>query len=366
MRIGRVPGIVCGVLLLVIGPAATPAPALGQEAPPLTLTLPPAPGKPDPELARISRPLVRLADSLRPALVQVRGRGRPAGPPDGGEAPDGRGPRRGIGSGFLVSPEGHVITNHHVVQGARGVEVRLHDGRRLAARVLGSDARTDLAVLKVDGVADLPVMRLGDSDALQVGELVMALGNPFGLEESVTLGIVSRKPARSSAAGPGFQFIQTDAAVNPGNSGGPLVNMAGEVVGVNSAATSRGSIGFAIPSRVVQAVAPVLAAQGKMTWGWLGVTISDIEEEPAAAPGAPLEGGALVREVRPDEPAARGGVKPGDVVVEVDGKPVREPRDLQQIVAGLAPGRAIPLAVLRDGRRETLTVQIGEAPSSIP
>lgn len=367
MRIGRVPVIVGCALFLIAGPAAPAVPAASEGAPPLTLTLPSAPGRPDPELARISQPLIRLAESLRPALVQVRGRGRPAAPPDGGEPPDGRGPRRGIGSGFLISPEGHVITNHHVVQGARSIEVRLHDGRRLAARVLGSDARTDLAVLKIDGVAGLPVMRLGDSDALQVGELVMALGNPFGLEESVTLGIVSRKPAGSSATGPGFQFIQTDAAVNPGNSGGPLVNMAGEVVGVNSAATSRGSIGFAIPSRVVQAVAPVLAAQGKMTWGWLGVTISDIEEEPAAAsPGAPLEGGVLVREVRPDEPAARGGVKPGDVVVEVDGKPVREPRDLQQIVAGLAPGRTIPLAVLRDGRRETLTVQIGEAPDAIP
>ncbi|MBI4390261.1 MAG: trypsin-like peptidase domain-containing protein [candidate division NC10 bacterium] len=368
MRIGRVPVIVCCILLLAAGPATAPLPAAGQEAPPLTLTLPAAPGQPDPELGRISQRLVRLAESLRPALVQVRARGRaPAAPPDGGEAPDGRGPRRGLGSGFIVSSEGHVLTNHHVVRGAQSVEVRLHDGKRLAARVLGSDARTDLAVLKIDGVSDLPVMRLGDSEALQVGELVMALGNPFGLEQSVTLGIVSRKPVQSGAAGPGFQFIQTDAEVNPGNSGGPLVNMAGEVVGVNSAATSRGSIGFAIPSRVVQAVAPVLAARGKMTWGWLGVTISDLEEEPtAAAPGAPLEGGALVREVRPDEPAARGGVKPGDVVVEVDGKPVREPRDLQQIVAGLPPGRTVPVAVRRDGRRETLTVQIGEAPDPTP
>jgi serine protease Do len=368
MRIGRVPVIVSCALLLAAGPAAVPLRAGAEEAAPLTLTLPAAPGQPDPELGRISQRLVRLAESLRPALVQVRARGRaPAAAPDGGEAPDGRGPRRGLGSGFLVSAEGHVLTNHHVVRGAQSVEVRLHDGRRLAARVLGSDARTDLAVLKIDGVSDLPVMRLGDSDGLHVGELVMALGNPFGLEQSVTLGIVSRKPARAGAAGPGFQFIQTDAEVNPGNSGGPLVNMAGEVVGVNSAATSRGSIGFAIPSRVVQAVAPVLAARGKMTWGWLGVTISDLEEEPAAAaPGAPLEGGALVREVRPDEPAARGGVKPGDVVVEVDGKPVREPRDLQQIVAALPPGRTVPVAVRRDGKRETLTVQIGEAPESMP
>jgi serine protease Do len=236
------------------------------------------------------------------------------------------------------------------------VHVRLHDGRRFTARVLGSDGRTDLAVLKIDGVGNLPVMRLGSSDALQVGELVMAVGNPFGLEESVSLGIVSRKPARAGVAGPGFQFIQTDAAVNPGNSGGPLVNMAGEVVGVNSAATSRGSIGFAVPSAVVHAVAPMLAAKGKMAWGWLGVAMGEPEGG---------ESGALVRSVRSGEPAARGGVKPGDLVIEVDGRPVREPRDLQQIVAGLAPGKTVPVGVLRDGRRETFSVEIGEAPEEV-
>jgi len=320
----------------------------------------------DPELARINQSLVRLADQLRPALLQVRRVGAPPESPHPGDGPEGRRPRRAIGSGFIVSSEGHVITNHHVVQGASTVEVRLHDRRRFTARMLGSDARTDLAVLKIDGAANLPVMRLGDSDALRVGELVMALGNPFGLEESVSLGIVSRKPARLGVAGPGFQFIQTDAAVNPGNSGGPLVNMAGEVVGVNSAATSRGSIGFAVPSRVVQAVAPVLAARGKMVWGWLGVSISDASEGGASAPsGVPPKAGALVQGVRPGEPAARGGVREGDIIVEVDSRPVNEARDLQQIVASLPPGRAVPVGVLRGGRRETLTVEIGEAPDEI-
>ena len=333
---------------------------------PLVFPPPPAPAAVDPELARLNRSLVRLADQLRPALVQVRRVG--GAPPESappGEGPEDRRPQRGIGSGFIVSPEGHVITNHHVVGGAAAVEVRLHDRRRFRARVLGSDARTDLAVLKIDGAANLPVMRLGDSDALQVGELVMALGNPFGLDESVSLGIVSRKPARAGAAGPGFQFIQTDAAVNPGNSGGPLVNMAGEVVGVNSAATSRGSIGFAIPSRVVRAVAPVLAANGRITWGWLGVSISDVGDGAAAAAGALPQAGALVRAVRPGEPAARAGMRPGDIVVEVNGQPVNEPRDLQQIVASLPPGKTVPLGVLREGRRETLAVQIGEAPDSV-
>jgi serine protease Do len=357
------------VLILVVAAVPLGRQARAAEGGGALLVFPPpaSAAQVEPELARLNQSLVRLADRLRPTLVQVRRVGDPPpGSPHPGDEPDGRQPRRGIGSGFIVSPEGHVITNQHVVRGASAVEVRLHDRRRFSARVMGADARTDLAVLKIDGAANLPVMRLGDSDALRVGELVMAVGNPFGLEESVSLGIVSRKASRAGAAGPGFQFIQTDAAVNPGNSGGPLVNMAGEVVGVNSAATSRGSIGFAIPSRVVQAVAPVLAAKGKMAWGWLGVSISDVELGAAAAAGGKApEAGALIRGVRPGEPAAKAGVKPGDIVVEVDGQPVNEPRDLQQIVGGLPPGKAVPVGVLRGGRREMLTVQIGEAPDEV-
>ncbi len=368
MRISRIPIIVAMVLFAAGASLSAPGLTAAQQGgAPLTLSVPRAPGQADPDLARISRSLARLADQLRPALVQVRRVGAPAllapAPPGPGRAPDRPRPRRGLGSGFIVSPEGHLITNHHVIRGASSVQVRLHDGRRFSARVLGSDARTDLAVLKIDGAGNLPVMRLGNSDAMQVGELVMALGNPFGLEESVSLGIVSRKPAGAGVAGPAFQFIQTDAAVNPGNSGGPLVNMAGEVVGVNSAATSRGSIGFAVPSAVVQAVAPVLAAKGKMAWGWLGVSMGEVGEGTGGAPAGPLpESGALIRSVRSGEPAARAGVKPGDIVVEVAGRPVHEPRDLQQIVAGLPPGRTVPVGVLRDGRRENLTVEIGEAP----
>jgi len=374
MRSWRLPLVIVLALALLVGAGPTAhrelwAAQAGPGGAPLALSLPAAPGQADPELARIGRSLARLVDRLRPAVVQVRrvGEAAPAPPPERGDQPEGRRPPRGIGSGFIVSPEGHVITNHHVVRGAATVQVRLQDGRRFAARVLGSDPRTDLAVVKMDGVAGLPVLSLGDSDTLQVGELVLALGNPFGLEQTVSLGIVSRKPARAGVAGPGFQFIQTDAAVNPGNSGGPLVNMAGEVVGVNSMATSRGSIGFAIPSRVVQGVAPALAAKGRMAWGWLGVTIGEVDEPaaPAAAPGAVPPAGALVNSVRGGEPAARGGVRAGDVVVEVDGQPVRTPRDLQQIVATLPPGKAVPVSVLRDGRRETLTVQVGEAPEEV-
>jgi serine protease Do len=352
--------------VIAVGFPLVAAPAAEQGAEPLSLTLPATPAQPDPELARFSRSLTRLADSLRPALVQVRRVGQgTTGPTDGEPGHDREPPRRGLGSGFIVSPQGHVVTNHHVVSGGGVVEVRLQDGRRFPARVLGSDARTDLAVLKVDGLISPPVMPLGDSDALQVGELVMALGNPFGLEQSVSLGIISRKPRRPGVAGPGFEFIQTDAAVNPGNSGGPLVNMAGEVVGVNSMATSRGSIGFAIPSRVVQAVAPVLVARGKMVWGWLGVAVGEVDEGPSPV-GTNLRPneGVLIRGARAGEPAARAGIQQGDIIIAVDGVPVREPRDLQQIVAGLTPGRRVPLDVFRAGKAETMTVEIGEAPSA--
>jgi serine protease Do len=265
-----------------------------------------------------------------------------------------------------VSPQGHVVTNHHVVSGGGAVEVRVQDGRRFPARVVGTDGRTDLAVLKVEGLSSPAVMPLGDSDKLQVGELVMALGNPFGLEQSVSLGIISRKPRRLGVAGPGFEFIQTDAAMNPGNSGGPLVNMAGEVVGVNSMATSRGSIGFAIPSRVVQVVAPVLVARGKMVWGWLGVSVGEVDDRPSAT-GADLRPaeGVLIRGTRAGEPAALAGIRQGDIVVAVDGVPVREPRDLQQVVAALAPGKRVPLDLLRAGKPATLTVEIGEAPNEL-
>jgi serine protease Do len=327
---------------------------------PLALSVPATPGQPDAELARISKSLARLADRLRPALVEVRLTGALPEAEVGERSEEQRQPRRGLGSGFIVSSDGYIITNYHVVSGASGVQVRFFDGRRLSARVVGTDARTDLAVLKVDGVEHLPVMQLGDSDAVQVGELVMALGSPFGLEQSVSLGIVSRKPSRPGVATPGFQFVQTDAAVTPGNSGGPLVNMAGEVVGVNSMASSNGSLGFAIPSRVVQAVVPTLAAKGKVRWGWLGISITEAEEPGPGGSSKPI--GVLVRNVRPGEPAARAGMKPGDIVTSVDGVPIREPRDLQHVVAGLEPGKKVSVALTRAGRQESVVVEIGEAP----
>jgi serine protease Do len=233
------------------GPAHAQAPArLWDEAEPAPV---------EPELARLNAALTRLADRLKPALVQIRVR-------RGGDEPEaGEGGRRSLGSGFVIHPSGYVVTNAHVVEAASAVQVRLASGRRLPGTVVGRDRRVDLALVKVEAREPLPVLALGDSERLAVGELVLALGHPFGLEQTVSLGIVSRKGAPLAAAAPGFDFIQTDAAVNPGNSGGPLVNMAGHVVGVNTMAARNGSIGFAIPVNLVKGLLPRLLAAGKIT-----------------------------------------------------------------------------------------------------
>ena len=226
-----------------------------------------------PELARFNQLLADLAEQLKPGLVHVRVRRAPGQEPAEGTEPPREELRRATGSGFVIDPDGVIVTNAHVIEKAESIQVRLSDGRRFTARLLGKDNRVDLALLKIDGVSKLPALRLGDSNRLRVGEFVLALGHPFGLEHSVSFGIVSRKGAPLFVASPGFDFVQTDAAINPGNSGGPLVNMAGEVVGVNSAAALNGSIGFAIPANVVRLVGPQLASKGRMDWGWLGVGI---------------------------------------------------------------------------------------------
>ena len=244
---------VLGLALLLIGcvgPTSAGQPALWQEA--ASATAPP-------ELRRFNDLLADLAERLRPALVHVRVRRAVAPADDDDERRDE--PRRASGSGFVIDPSGLIVTNAHVVEGADAVQVRLADGRRFAGTVIGHDDRVDLALIRIDAAQNLPVLPLGDSNRLRVGEFVLALGHPFGLEQSVSFGIVSRKDAPLTVASPGFDYIQTDAAINPGNSGGPLVNMAGEVVGVNSMAARNGSIGFAIPSSLVKMLVPQLATR---------------------------------------------------------------------------------------------------------
>jgi serine protease Do len=268
-------------------------------------------------------------------------------------------PRRSSGSGFVIDPSGTIVTNAHVVEGSEWIQVRLFDGRRFEAKLLGRDNRVDLAVLKVEGAGKLPVLALGDSNRVRVGEFVMALGHPFGLEHSVSFGIVSRKGAPLTVAAPGFDFIQTDAAINPGNSGGPLVNMAGEVVGVNSMAARNGSIGFAIPSNLVAMLVPQLANKGKVEWGWLGVSITELTDEDVSRLKLAEPKGVLIRAVMPGEPADKGGIKANDVITALDGAPLEGPRDLQRIVSSTPVGKTLRVGLLREGQPAELEVIVG-------
>jgi serine protease Do len=268
-------------------------------------------------------------------------------------------PRRSQGSGFVVEPDGVIVTNAHVVEGTTTAQVRLFDGRRFTAKVIGRDTRVDLALLRIEGVQHLPTLSFGDSNRLRVGEFVLALGHPFGLEHSVSFGIVSRKGSPLTVAAPGFDFIQTDAAINPGNSGGPLINMAGEVVGVNSMAARNGSIGFAIPSNLVQMLLPALIAKGRIEWGWLGVAITEIGEDDLDRLQLREARGVLIRSVMPGEPADRGGVRANDVILALDGTILYGPRDLQRLVASSPVGKKILVTVWREGRETSVEVTVG-------
>ena len=320
-----------------------------------TVSLPATgPASPAPELARFNQLLADLAEQLKPGLVHVRVRRA-----TGETSAETETPRRASGSGFVIDPDGVIVTNAHVIEGAESIQVRLSDGRRVTAKLLGKDNRVDLALLKVDGVSRLPALRFGDSNRLRVGEFVLALGHPFGLEHSVSFGTVSRKGAPLFVASPGFDFVQTDAAINPGNSGGPLVNMAGEVVGVNSAATLNGSIGFAIPANLVRMLVPQIASKGHVDWGWLGVSIAEVSDEDVPRLKLREAKGVLIRSVMAGEPADQGGIKADDVIVTVDGTPLETPRDLQRVVSSTPVGKRVRVVLLRDGRQTEVEVTIG-------
>src|SRR5215475_5258151 len=309
-----------------------------------------------PDLARFNTLLADLAERLQPGLVQVSVRRTLKEDTPREESPE---LRRGTGSGFIIDPSGLIVTNAHVVDGAGSIQVRLNGGKRFQGKVVGRDNRVDLALLKIEGATGLTALPLGASNRLRVGEFVLALGSPFGLEHSVAFGIVSRKGAPLMVATPGFDFIQTDAAVNPGNSGGPLVNMAGEVVGINSMAARNGSIGFAIPVNLVKGLLPQLAEKGKVEWGWLGVSIGEVSDEDQIKYNLKEARGVLIRQVVAGQPADRGGVKANDVVLAVNGDPIEEPRDLQRIIASTPVGQIVKLSVMREGKPTELSVTVG-------
>jgi serine protease Do len=268
-----------------------------------------------------------------------------------------------LGSGFLIRADGYVVTNNHVVDGATEITVKLSDGRKFPAKVIGRDKKTDLALLKINA-SGLPTVAFGDSEALQVGEPVMAIGNPFGLEGTVTTGIVSAK-GRVIGEGPYDSFIQTDASINPGNSGGPLVNASGQVVGIDTAIySSQGGgsvgIGFAIPINLAKTILPQLEARGQVTRGWLGVNIQPVTPDLAKAMQLPKMEGALVAQVLPDSPAITAGVQAGDVIVAFAGHAIVKAGDLPGLVAATPIGTTASFQVLRDGKPVTLTATITE------
>jgi serine protease Do len=310
---------------------------------------------------------VELAKAAKPAVVNITTKfAAEKGTPSledlfRGSPPQGRQPLRGRGSGFIINRDGHILTNNHVVDEAASVQVRLSDGREFSAKVVGKDPKTDLALLKIDDGGNLPVLPLGDSAALQVGEPIMAIGNPFGLEQTVTTGIVSAT-GRLIGASSYDDFIQTDASINPGNSGGPLINARGEAVGISTAIFSRtgGSIGigFAVPINMAKFVVPQLAQHGRVVRGWLGVTIQPLTAELARSFGLPETEGALVSNVQDGSPAAKAGVKSGDVIVEFDGKKITRTTDLSRLVAATPVDKEVGLTVLRDRKSLPLTARI--------
>ena len=271
--------------------------------------------------------------------------------------------RRGTGSGFIISADGLILTTHHVVDGADEITVRLTDNREFKGKVLGGDAKTDIAVVKIEA-SDLPVLKMGNSDELKVGEWVAAIGSPFGLDNTVTAGIVSAK-SRKLPSDQYVPFIQTDVAVNPGNSGGPLFNMKGEVVGINSQifSTSGGFMGlsFAIPSNLAMQIKDQLVKNGKVTRGRIGVVIQTVTQDLAESFGMKSPKGAIVSQIDKDGPAAKSDLRVGDVIVAVNGKAIEDSVDMPVMIGNMAPGSTAKLDVIRDGKQMTISVKVEEA-----
>ncbi len=355
LRTSRLAGLALGVLLVLAGTAAA------QQA---------------------TRPasFAPLAKDLTPAVVNISTTKEVEGPESPfSQLPEGHPLRRffdefmgpqqrrsrkmsSLGSGFIIDDSGYIVTNHHVVKQATDVTVILHDDRRLDARIVGTDPKTDLAVLKVDTDRDLTAVSWGDSDAAQVGDWTLAIGNPFGLGGSVTAGIISAR-GRDINAGPYSRFIQTDTAINRGNSGGPLFNMDGEVIGVNTAilSPSGGSVGvgFALPSQVAQPIVAELRRSGDVVRGWLGVTVQPVTRKLAEGLDLPQDEGAIIGSVAEGGPAARAGLQSGDVIVAMNGEPVRDSSQLAWRVSQTDPGTEVAFTLYRNGERRSVTVALG-------
>ena len=343
--------------------ATSPSVVFGQVAPPFQQP-PVLAGMPD---------IAALADKVKPTVVNITTSSSalvprmldpfefffgPDWPHSGPRLPPNRMERRALGTGFIVDPAGYVVTNAHVVEDAEDVSVKLSDDRTFKATVVGRDERLDIALLKLEGAQGLPAVVMGDSDALRVGEYVVAVGNPFGLGHTVTMGIVSAKD-RTIGAGPYDDFIQTDASINPGNSGGPLFDLRGAVVGINTAIHAQGQgIGFAIPINQVRDSVQQLRATGRVERGKLGLVFQPVTDEIAKAMGLDRPYGALVAEVEPDGPAAKAGIQPGDLITSVNGEQITQGSQLARMIARNAPGSTVRLTWRRQGQEKSGTATL--------
>jgi serine protease Do len=372
-RSSRVLAMVVVVLLWLSVPGSFPGAAPFWEE-----------GRRTPFAVQPERPaFVELAKALTPAVVNISTKQevkRPRMRSPFGEEGDPfedfferffgrRAPRRqrpSLGSGFIINSTGYVVTNNHVVEGATEIKVTLATKETYDATLVGRDPKIDLALIKIKSDKPLPTVPFGDSEALEVGDWVMAIGNPFGLGHTVTTGIVSAK-SRIIGAGPYDDFIQTDASINPGNSGGPLFNMRGEVIGINTAIVAGGQgIGFAIPVHMAKEVLLQLHDQGKVTRGWLGVAIQRLSPDLVQAFKLENDHGALVADVVPDGPAAKAGIERGDIIVRFQGHKVQESSELPRLVATVAPGTQVDIDLLRGGKKLTIPVKLGTLPDEEP
>ncbi len=380
--------LVGGILLLFMGPAAcSPPPDVAADQPTA------AAGQATPSAAVdagiSAQPFVSVAKRAKAAVVNVSSVKKTAQGADRlpspffddpffrrffGEEFERRmpGPRdrreQGLGSGVIVTADGYIVTNNHVVEGADELTVALPDKRTFKAKVIGTDPKTDVAVIKIDA-SSLPVLSWGDAGQLQVGEMVLAVGNPFGLNQTVTMGIISAVGRANVGIVDYEDFIQTDAAINPGNSGGALVNLKGELIGINTAIFTQSGgymgIGFAIPSNMARNVMDSLIKHGKVVRGWIGVSIQEVTQDLAKEFGASETKGALVADVLDDSPAAKAKLERGDIIMTYDGKAINDPGHLRSMVAGTAPGTTVRLSIWRDKTTKELTLVIGEQPKEV-
>jgi serine protease Do len=342
-----------GLFLITLLPAALYAGELATEPP---IWRDASPSDAESELDRVSRAYVRLANQARPAIVQIRATAL-------SEAQTGvkNQPQGSRGSGFIIHPDGYILTAQHVIDKAKEIEVRLADQQRVPAKLIAADAQTDLALLKIDAERELPVLLLGDSDGIKVGELAVVFGYPFGRESSMSLGIISRS-GRTYQDSAGYELIQTNAGAYAGGSGGPLLNTHGHVIGMITMASERGSMGFATPVNVIKRIVPRLMTGQKLVWGSLGLQLTEVSLDQARSLGLTPIKGVFVNSVLPGQSAERGGIRSQDIILSVNDTRVDSPRDVLRMIGGLEAGRVVKVTILRKGQTLQLSVPLGQKP----